>query len=310
MSRMGLGIDVGGTATRWALADASGQTLATGAVGSLHGVVSTLGDDGNLHNTIEQLVQQVHAHGTPDCVVAGISGYDELAPGASIFPDSFRRAWALPSHEVLVCNDIVTSYLSAFQPGEGYLVYAGTGAVSAYLRDDGVLLRAGGRGILIDDAGGGAWIAKEALKRLWRLEEEQPGYWQASALARAFSRAMGGSQWRHTRQHIYASQRGAIGKLAMHVAATAEVDAVAQAVLCDAGRELARLANVHLKAHGPRPVALAGGAALLHPMIFESMQASLCIPTVLQPTQLAVHQKSAAIAASDNANLRDLLRSH
>ena len=38
--------------------------------------------------------------------------------------------------------------------------------------------------ICVDDAGGGYWIGREALRRLWRREDEQPGAWRESALAR------------------------------------------------------------------------------------------------------------------------------
>ena len=98
---------------------------------------------------------------------------------------------------------------------------------------------------------------------------------------------------------MYGQERGAVGKLALAVAASADVDLVAAGILRTAGQELARLALALTARFGPRPVAVSGRAAELHPMIVEAMRAALPgITLTLAPGQ--AHYAAARMAlASD-----------
>jgi N-acetylglucosamine kinase-like BadF-type ATPase len=129
--------------------------------------------------------------------------------------------------------------------------------------------------VVLDDGGGGFWIAREALRHIWRIEDEAPGAWQDSAMARAVFDQIGGSDWALSRQFIYGQERGAFGQLALAVAASADADPAASAILRGAGNELARLALALKGRFGPRPVALSGRAATLHPLIAATMGAAL-----------------------------------
>jgi glucosamine kinase len=125
---------------------------------------------------------------------------------------------------VTIVTDIEVAYLDVFAPGEGYLVYAGTGSIAAFIDARQQFHRVGGRGGLLDDGGSGFWIAREALRHIWRTEDEQPGSWRKSAMAREVLEHVGGSDWTHTRQFIYGVERGEMGKLALAVAAAAGTD--------------------------------------------------------------------------------------
>ncbi|WP_229507827.1 hypothetical protein [Massilia sp. Dwa41.01b] len=96
------------------------------------------------------------------------------------------------------------------------------------------------------------------------------------------------------------AERGEIGKLAVVVAASAGQDPVADAILTEAGRELARLAQALIARFGPRPVVLSGRAAELHPIIAASMRASLPAATITQRATRA-HHAAARLAAADAA---------
>jgi N-acetylglucosamine kinase-like BadF-type ATPase len=117
-------------------------------------------------------------------------------------------------------------------------------------------------------------------------------------MARAVFDHIGGADWSLSRQFIYAQERGAVGKLALAVAATAEHDPAAERILREAGRELARLALALSNRFGPRPVAVAGRAAELHPMVLESMRAALPAGTALAQTGSQAHFAAARLAAS------------
>jgi N-acetylglucosamine kinase-like BadF-type ATPase len=226
MSELGLGIDAGGTQTRWALADAAGAIVAEGSVAGMSATQmgSTAGRDA-VRGIFAMLATQVLAAGRPVRVCAGLTGFDGVSTQAA---QMLAEVLKIAPSAIGMRNDVEIAYLDSFAPGEGYLVYAGTGSIAAWIDADGQFHRAGGRGVTLDDGGGGFWIAREAMRHIWRLEDEQPGVWQQSAMARAVFAQIGGSDWSLSRQFIYGQDRGAIGQLALAVAASADADPVAR----------------------------------------------------------------------------------
>ena len=295
-SLLGLGIDAGGTETRWALATVDGAIVASGVVDGLSAL--QMGSDAGraaLHATFAGLSQAVLAVGQPVHVHAGLTGF---GGDGALLVQSLATLLALRPSDVTLCNDIEIAYLDSFAPGEGYLVYAGTGSIAAWIDTGGVFHRAGGRGVLLDDGGGGYWIAREALRQIWRREDEAPGSWQQSAMAHAVFEQIGGSDWDRSRQFMYGQDRGAIGRLALAVAASAELDPLALDILQRAGQELARLALALISRHGPRPVVLAGRAAQLHPAIAAAMRAALPDWLMMEQKMARSHEAAARLAAA------------
>jgi glucosamine kinase len=298
-SGMGLGIDAGGTQTRWALAAPGGDIVAEGTVAGLSALqMSSAAGRQTVYATFAELSRAVLLHGRPSRIRAGLTGFG--GDGEQL------QRWlgellGLSPRAVTLCNDIEIAYLASFAPGEGYLVYAGTGSIGAWIDADGNFHRAGGRGVMLDDGGGGFWIAREALRHIWRNEDEHPGGWQHSPMARAVFEHVGGEDWSYSRAFIYGQERGAVGKLALAVAASADRDPAAAAILAEAGRELARLALALANRFGPRPVALAGRAAELHPTIAAAMRAALPPDTILTQTGSHAHYAAARLAADPTA---------
>jgi N-acetylglucosamine kinase-like BadF-type ATPase len=298
---LALGLDAGGTRTRWALAKPDGSILTEGHVRGFSAV--ELGGPGQsrVAEILEELARAVLAHGRPIRAHAGLTGF-----GTASEPliQLLAAPLGLPLESVTAGSDIETAYLDLFAPGEGYLVYSGTGSVAAFIDPNGSLHRAGGRGNLIDDGGGGFWIAREALRHIWRAEDERPGCWQDSPMAHEVFALLGGPDWSSTRQYVYAGDRGAIGRLALAVARAAERDAVALGILREAGKELARLGRAMIGRFGPRPVTLSGRAASLHPVILDSMRASLGPVTTLDQRPCCGHHAAARLAL--RATAKDL----
>lgn len=288
---LGLGIDAGGTQTRWALAAAPGTIVAEGAVRGMSAL--QLREAGVLGETLSTLAAAALAHGRPERVCAGFTG---LGKDLDTLRDLIGSPLGLAPDAVMVTSDTEIAYRDIFAPGEGYIVYAGTGSVAAFIDSGGVLHRAGGRGVAIDDGGGGYWIAREAMRRVWRAEDENPGIWRESPLAIALFDQIGGSDWDNTRLYVYGGDRGDMGKLALAVAKAAGEDPAAREILAAAGRELARLALAMARRHGARPVVLTGRAAQLHPLIAESMRASLPPVTQLELRVSAGHHAAARVA--------------
>jgi glucosamine kinase len=333
--RPGLGLDVGGTHTRWALADASGQVLAEGlAPGWTALALADTAARTSVAATLAGVLADArHAAGVwpPACVVAGITGYD--ASQASTLAEVLAAAWhtaqgpqaadRLPPPALQACNDIELLCLSAFGPGEaGGVVYAGTGSVAAWLDAAGTLHRAGGRGGLIDDAGGGHWIARQALACVWRAEDAAPGCTALWPLAQALATPIGGADWAAHRRWVYGASRGELGRLALAVAAAAPADPRARRILAEAGLELARLARALLQRHAaaegarsiagaaggntlqaaspgtPWPLALAGRAFDLHPLIETTLRAALPPDQPLRRVPAGVERTAARLAAA------------
>jgi glucosamine kinase len=293
-TQLGLGIDAGGTQTRWALAAPGGAILAEGTVaglsalqmGSPHGRES-------VRATFAALAQAVLPHGEPARVEAGLTGF---GGDSELLQRWLSELLHVDPAAVHFSSDMEIAYRASFKPGEGYLVYAGTGSIGAFIDADGQFHRAGGRGVVLDDGGGGFWIAREALRHIWRLEDESPGAWRASKMARAVFDYVGGEDWACSRQFIYGQERGAVGKLALAVAATADQDPAAAAILNNAGRELARLARALIKRFGPRPVAVSGRAAELHPAIVAAMRDLLPAGLEFSQTAGGAHYAAARMA--------------
>jgi glucosamine kinase len=305
---LGLGIDAGGSRTRWALAGADGVIVGSGFVDGMS-ALQMASQQGRLalQERLARLCHTVLALGRPCRVRAGLTGFDPERHGAQ-FGAWLSALLAIDVDRIVLGTDIDIAYLDSVGAnpgcnlgsslGRAYMVYAGTGSIGAWFDGDGQLQRAGGRGFLLDDGGGGYWIAREALRLIWRSEDERPGSWRTSTLAQAVFEQIGGSDWAASRQFMYEKQRGDIGMLALAVAATFDTDAGSAAILREAGRELARLALALSERHGPRPVVLTGRAAGLHPAIFDAMRAALPANTILTRHVAEPHLTAARSAAA------------
>jgi N-acetylglucosamine kinase-like BadF-type ATPase len=288
---LALGIDAGGTETRWALIDGGGEIVGEGQLRGFSALQVRGPERDFVVATLAELARSALAIGRPERAHAGLTGFG----GES---ESLKSLIASPlglsPGAVTVGSDIETAYLDLFAPGEGYVIYAGTGSVAAFVDEKRVLHRVGGRGVIIDDAGGGYWIAREALRRVWRDEEERPG--SSSPLAGELFTMIGGRDYSDTRRYVYEGTRGDIGRLALAVARAADRDEVAREILSSAGVELARLARVMISRFGARPVALCGRAATLHPVIAETMRESLPAGTRLDVRACRGHHAAAHLA--------------
>ena len=299
----GLGIDAGGTHTRWALARASGEIIADGHVAGFTALqMSTDSGVQQISATLAAIAAAVRVHGQATRVYAGLTGFSE---GGGHLRAMIGAALGISGDAVMLASDVEIAYRDLYAPGEGYVVYAGTGSIAAFIDDSGTLHRAGGRGALLDDAGGGYWIACEALRHIWRNEDELPGSFRDSPLAGEIFARIGGHDWAQSRQFIYgaanADARGEIGKLALAVAAVADTDPIAKRILEAAGRELARLGRAMILRFGQRPITLAGRVAQLHPMIEQAMRAALPSGIKLTVRLSEAHIAAARIAAKEAA---------
>jgi N-acetylglucosamine kinase-like BadF-type ATPase len=305
----GLGLDAGGTATRWALVDARGELRGEGALPPASGLqMATPDGQAGLADLWQHLAADVArataaAGGTAPRlqVLAGLTG---LAEGdAATVAGHLARALRLLPQQVRAETDVALAARLLLPAGGGILLVAGTGSIALSRGPDGTARRAGGRGYALDDGGSGYWIAREALRRVWRNEDEQPGAWRHSRLARSLFAQLGGADWSRTRQAVYEGTRGSLGQLARAVAEAAvpsgdePADPQALALIDEAGAELARLARA-LHAQGAAgPVVLIGRVFDLHPRLEAAVREGLPSGVPVRRSAALVHRLAAARAA-------------
>lgn len=294
-----LGLDAGGSQTRWLLISAGDQVLASGSAAGFSGMQMNDASGRAAVDACVAGIARVVSEQAPDCgvgaVVAGVTGVGAGSPPlAALLVERF----AVDAARVNVVADVEIAFRAAFAPGEGYLVYAGTGSIAAFIDAAGVLRRAGGRGVHLDDAGGGYWIAREALRRVWRREDEAPGAWHSSPMAEALFDAVGGDSSVNAARFLMERTRGEVGRLALHVVNAAERDALAAEILTDAGRELARLANAMQTRYGMRPVVVTGRAALMHPLIERGLRTAVAREVAVQFREVDSTRAAARMAVA------------
>lgn len=282
MKRLGLGIDAGGSSTGWLLKNPQGVELARGRAGGITGLMfagdeSGLSPEGHVSmDRLKALLNEVSSFGRPTGVVMGAAGLEGGSRAALLLLETIAGLLDLPLDAVVVDNDMEIAYRSAFSPGEGVLLYGGTGSIAYHLPRSGPALRVGGFGYLIDDAGGGFWIGQQALRQVMRWHDEV-GLPAGRPLAQEVYAQLGTSNWPGIRQAVYSGGRSTVAALAKAVVGAAgRGDDAAAAILSEAGTELARLANVALRRLGQLlPVTLMGGVASMGPQLLEAVQAGL-----------------------------------
>ncbi|WDR02910.1 BadF/BadG/BcrA/BcrD ATPase family protein [Devosia algicola] len=236
MSGRFIGIDIGGTASRWAVVDQDGELIARGAAAGATGHIFNPIERARLTMTLQAIGQECGAHLPLDQASLGITGYGSGAQGeiAALVGSTLN----IEPKRVAISDDMELAYRAAFAPGTGHLISAGTGSIGLHIARDNSVIRVGGRGLLIDDGGSGTWIALEALNQLYRRIDETGGPADAAILAEELFDAMGGADWDAVRTYIYGGDRGRIGALAPAVAtAASRGDQVSLAILTDAGVE-------------------------------------------------------------------------
>ena len=274
---VGLGIDAGGSSTRWLLRSGGGTVLAQGQTGPLTGHIFS-DNDAQLAR-FSGVLEAARAVHPPDALVAGITGLHPGTVAVNLFARAVKDVLGLTPECTVLANDMHVAFRGAFGPGEGILVYAGTGSVAYHETATGEVIRAGGYGYLVDDAGAGFWIGQQALRALFR-QVDTTGRPPQTPLAEALYARLGSRDWPQIMPVIYAGGREFVASLASAVGEAERAgDRIARTILEQAGAELARLArDVQGRLPAPLPVAFAGGITRLSKTVQEGLETRLNIP--------------------------------
>ena len=293
-----LGIDGGGTKTTCAVGDEL-RLLATATAGPSN--IVRVGEDHARESLRKAVRQACSGAGIPaseitrTCVGGAGAGRPEVA---EIVRSILSEIVAGP---IDVVGDMQTALEAAFDTGPGVVVNAGTGSFAYGRNQQGQTLRAGGWGFAIGDEGSAHWIGREAVRAVLQESErgEDSSAFIETSLVQGLFKAWGVRSFLDLARAGNSVPPPDFAKLFPAVAASK--DEIARNVLRDAGRELARLAEVVIrrlfrgKSDGV-PVATTGGvfrhAELVQQVFYNELRRSdsrvQVITSVVDPVEGAL----------------------
>ncbi len=295
-----LGVDGGGSKTHAVILDAEQQIIGEG----------TAGPSNPLRIGIARAALAVREAVDKACVMAQVRREDIRAAqiglaGARRKELSARVREALSGlgiRDLEVVSDAEIALYGATNGEPGVVVIAGTGSVCCGMNDRGKQFCAGGWGPLAGDEGGGAWIARRALRAIAHASD---GRGPKTSLTRAACAYFHVSSPEDLSTAIYAptitnERLAGFGKQVIEAAQAR--DDVAREILSEAGVELGRAVTAVVRSLGLEseqfPVAYvgrifaAGGDLVLEPMRKRIQQtapgAFLAPPRVSPPVAAAL----------------------
>lgn len=275
-----LGVDGGGSKTRFLLIDDGGKVLAShGEGGAYYHEIGLEALDALLSRGIGAVLAAAGlAPGDVAFAFLGLPAYGEdraLVPRLDTAP-----AAALAHRRYRCGNDMVCGWAGALAGADGINIVAGTGSI-AYGEYAGRSARAGGWGELFGDEGSAYWLAREGLRLFAHMSD---------------GRTPRGPLYERVRRHfalrddldlcaaIYgksAAQRSRLAQLARLVADAADAgDQAARQLFAQAANELADAieavrAQLQVPAEAPLPVSYSGGLFRLRELLLEPLEAAL-----------------------------------
>ncbi len=165
-----LGVDGGGSKTRFVLIDERGEVLASHREGSAYYL--EIGLDAAREMLVRGIQQTLHQAGVSESQLTyafvSLPSYGEdrsLIERLDALPSA-----ALPGRRYRCDNDMVCAWAGALAGADGITVASGTGSI-AYGEFKGRAGRAGGWGELFSDEGSSYWLAREGLRLFSRMSD-------------------------------------------------------------------------------------------------------------------------------------------
>ncbi len=257
-----LGIDGGGTKTRFLLADET-KVLARSTTGGSN--IVRLGEQQARESLLAGIRQvcdvaqistgQIRAL----CVgIAGAARPESAEKIRSILSPVFPE---IATTKLEIVGDTVIALEAAFGGGPGVIVISGTGSIACGRDANGYTARAGGWGFAISDDGSGHWIGRRAVTEILAARDQG---------AETALTAMVFEAWKLGNIDELVQLANAIPSpdfprlFPIVLRAASEGDAVARGLLTEAGGELAQLAYIVIRRLAPQgsasalPVAMTG----------------------------------------------------
>jgi glucosamine kinase len=310
-----LGVDGGGTSTRAAVLDASGQLRGEGRAGA--GNFLRVGLEtavGHVKQAIEEACAQADIR--PAQIAAACIGLAGVQ-----HPRHHRRMLralkvALPIRALTLETDARIALAGATDLRPGVVVIAGTGSISCGTNSRGEFARAGGWGPAMGDEGSGYYIGRRALEAVVSAYD---GRSLPTGMTEKICRYFGVSSPSELPSVIYDTSTKAMGEIAplSHavVEAAREGDAAARGILADAALELARavaavIEQLKMQAEAFR-VAYVGGVFEAGELVLAPLRESIALiapQAYLAPPLFAPVIGAVKLALASQAQQEQLVR--
>ncbi|HTU64343.1 MAG TPA: BadF/BadG/BcrA/BcrD ATPase family protein [Steroidobacteraceae bacterium] len=242
VARYFLGVDGGGTKTRFALLDERRTLVADATLStSYHPDVGIEGVREVLRNGVAKVLAGAGAE--PSAIAHAFFGLPAYGEDSVITPalDSLPRH-ILGHDRFTVDNDMVCGWAGSLGAEDGINIVAGTGSIG-YGQRRGVGARVGGWGEAFSDEGSAYWIAMQGLNAYSRMSD---GRLPKGPLHRLINEALNLRSDLDLCAHVYgpnARTRGELAQLSPLVGEAAEMgDEAARGIFTRAGLELGQLA--------------------------------------------------------------------
>lgn len=155
-----LGIDAGGSGSRWALADAEGHVLREGRGLPLQ--LANVELDAAVRAILALVREPLAQAPSLGAFVAGFAGAGDLQRRQAL--EALLCTEVQPGARLRIVTDLEIGAAQALADGPGVAAFAGTGSFVIARTPDGDLLRAGGRGPWLGDQGSGYDLVRCAAR--------------------------------------------------------------------------------------------------------------------------------------------------
>jgi len=276
-----LGVDGGGTKTRFALIDAHGTLLAEAQMGTTyHPQVGLDGVHDILAAGIDTVLGQVQGSAA-DIRQAffGLPAYGEDSRATVALQ---RIPGNVLGHARYACdNDMVCGWAGSLGCADGINIIAGTGSMG-YGRRGQAAARAGGWGEAFSDEGSAYWIAVQGLNAFSRMSDGRLSRGPLHAILREHFH-LGGNDL-DICAHVYGEGHGSRGELAQLSPLVSQAalagDGVAASIFERAGQELAAIAEalrvaLRFETGETVPLSYSGGAFSAGEVLMRPFTAAL-----------------------------------
>ena len=248
-----LGIDGGGTKTSFAVTTLDGHILSSFSLSGCN--PNDMGVSETVNIISRGIIEALNSHHYIRAIFCGIAG---VASGGQIpyITEELKRRF--PHILISVNSDYANIF--AMDEASSIAIISGTGSVVCVKTEGGYSLL-GGYGYLLDKAGSGYDIGREAIYTA--LEDEVLG--NSSLISELFKKELNISNVKSAIGPIYKGGKPYIASFAGIVFKAYEMkDPRAIEIIEETARRLAELLNIAVKRYGVSPRAVAGGGLFEH----------------------------------------------
>ncbi len=244
MTRVYVVLDVGGTTTDVAVVEDSVIVARTSLQSFKPQPLTAYYTDELCRFVGGWLAAKNPAYLNPEYILLGVSGIWDVRERQG-YQIALAHSWtsyvSVNCPRITILADAELALFAAVGSAAGTLLIAGTGSIAIRRNHDGHVIRAGGWGPRIDDAGGGFWIGREALRAVARELDGRAEHTQLRNTVASFLRVDSSDQ-SALQSALRQAHIDTVAVLAPTVLACAyEGDAVSRAIVEAAADELAAL---------------------------------------------------------------------